>query len=87
MTRDQLSKLRRLRGCTFVPAGFDKRFVRDMSSRPDDYEPTPRQAVQIERLWWRYRGQLGHDDPRPDLAALLAQLEGARRGPASLPGP
>lgn len=61
MTPEQRSKLDDLAGCTMLPGSWDKRFVRDMRGRPDDFEPTEKQATMIDKLHHRYRRQIGRN--------------------------
>lgn len=58
MTPDQREKIRRLGGCTMLPGSAEKRFVRDMAGKPDDYELTHKQVNWLGNIWHRYRVQL-----------------------------
>lgn len=58
MTTDQRSKLDRLARCTMMPGGWNKRFVRDLGSKPDGYELSRKQAAVLDRLVHAYRRQL-----------------------------
>lgn len=46
--------------CKFGVGAYDKRFVRDMSTRPNDYELTEKQAAFLDKTHHRYREQI-HD--------------------------
>jgi len=48
-----------LRGCTFLPGSWDKRFARDMETLGPCDMLSPKQEVQLERMAWRYRRQIG----------------------------
>lgn len=67
MDDERLRKVKYLANCTFLPGSYQKRFVRDMSTRPADYEPTIRQALFIDKLYFMYRRQIkamyGNDKP------------------------
>lgn len=58
MTDEQHRNLRRLNQCTFLPGSYTKRFVRDMASRPKEYELTEKQAAYLDKLVHQYRKQL-----------------------------
>ena len=57
MTADQRDKLDRLGRCVMLPGSWDKRFVRDLKAKPDDYELSEKQADALASLWHRYRRQ------------------------------
>lgn len=59
MTDKQQAQIKLLIGCTFLPASYPKRFVRDMAGRPADYELTVNQAAYLDKLMWQYRRQIG----------------------------
>lgn len=59
-----------LASCTFLPASWDKRFVRDLQGAAT---LTPRQALNIERLAFRYRRQILGVDASRDINALPAE--------------
>ncbi len=85
MSEEQMVKLKLLSRCTFQPGSWPKRFVRDMSSKPDDYEPSVHQAFQIDKLYYKYRRQIGamwdvkdkpaFEDPGMSPKELLAELD------------
>lgn len=60
-------KVKYLERCSFWPGSYEKRFVRDMASRPEDEELSIRQAHFIDVLYWKYRKQIaamsGTDKP------------------------
>jgi hypothetical protein len=59
VTDEELRKIKALGNCTFLPASFQKRFVRDMQSRKLGDELTWKQFKYINRLFWMYRRQHG----------------------------
>lgn len=62
MTPEQIRAIKMLSRCTFLPASFDKRFVRSMVDKANDPEPTPLTPKQDALLWrmvHRYRRQHG----------------------------
>lgn len=74
MTPLQQRRARWLAHCRFAPATFDKRFARELGARLHAPEPliSWREAATLERLCWRYRGQLAQllardGEPRLDL--------------------
>lgn len=58
MTPEQRNKVNLLRRCRFLPGSFDKRFVRDMSTKSDDYELSKKQATYLDKTFTRYRKQI-----------------------------
>ena len=68
MTDEQYKLLQRLAGCTFLPGSWEKRFVRNLSAEPKDYELSAKQLAALERLHYRYRRQLGEPDMLKPLA-------------------
>jgi hypothetical protein len=60
MTDDEKQQIKSLSRCVFLPASYDKRFVADMTTKPDDYEISERQALFIGKLYHRYRRQHGY---------------------------
>jgi hypothetical protein len=69
MSEEQYRKLQTLwKKVTFLPGSWDKRFVRNLSSKAMTDEITEDQAKWIEIVWYRYRKQLGHNDPKPSEA-------------------
>lgn len=58
MDATERSKLRGLSECTMRPASTEKRFVRDLVSKPSEYELSPKQKRLLDVLYWRYRGQI-----------------------------
>lgn len=65
ITQDEHLALKQLDCCRFLPASFDKRFVRQMQSATQISE---RGAAQLWRIFKRYRRQMSF----PDKARLLA---------------
>jgi hypothetical protein len=57
MTDEQRRRLHVLSRGRLLPGSWDKRFIIDMHCKPDDFEPSPRQAELIDRLYHRYRRQ------------------------------
>jgi hypothetical protein len=61
MTREQCIAAIMLNECTFLPASFDKSFVRSIYSiahSTPTVELTPKQAAYLEKITYRYRRQL-----------------------------
>lgn len=58
MTPRQKAIIRDLSRCTFLPGSFEKRFVRDMATKPDDYELSEKQAAFLDKTHHRYREQI-----------------------------
>ena len=67
ITPEELEKVRRLAKCSLRSgyAGGDQRFVGDLARANEETEITERQAWFLEVLWYRYRRQLGHNEPKP----------------------
>lgn len=68
LSEDERLALHCLAGCTFPPASWDKRFVRDNVSLATT---TEKSVAQIWRLFHRYRRQITH----PQKQRLLAMAE------------
>lgn len=58
MDATERSKLRGLSACVMRPASYEKRFVRELVSKPSGYELSPKQKRLLDVLYWRYRGQI-----------------------------
>lgn len=58
MTPEQRELIDKLKQCRFAVGSYDKRFVNDMSVKPDNYQLTDKQASFLEKLAHRYRRQL-----------------------------
>lgn len=58
MTPDERKKVEALAMCTFLPGSYPKRFVRDMSTLPEDYILTFKQEAYLLKLYWQYRRQI-----------------------------
>lgn len=58
MDATERSKLRGLSECVMRPGSTEKRFVRDMVSKPSEYELSPKQKRLLDVLYWRYRKQI-----------------------------
>lgn len=58
MTSEQYVKIHALSLCTFLPASYPKRFVRDMCGLPFDDELSEKQAALLGKLYYRYRKQI-----------------------------
>lgn len=65
ITQAELKKLQRLCRITPQPRSMDKRFIRQFETATKETQITERQSAFIEILWYKYRRQLGHNDPRP----------------------
>lgn len=61
MTNTQIQAIRLLRGCTFQPATYVKRFVRSLSeiSDKENYELSEKQRLYLWKLVYQYRRQHG----------------------------
>lgn len=58
LTLDPYARMvRALEGCTFLPGSWDKRFVRDMSGKPDS-AMTSKQKASVLRMVQKFRRQL-----------------------------
>lgn len=62
----ELKKLKRLCRITPQSGSMDKRFLRQFENATEETKITERQAAFIGILWYKYRRQLGHNDPRPE---------------------
>lgn len=54
-----------LYNCTFLPGSWDKRFVGAMWATADsspEKELTPKQAENLDRVFFKYRKQIGNAD-------------------------
>lgn len=58
MSAEQYQKIQALKRCTFLPGSYQKRFVRDMSAKPEDFELSEKQAVYVDKLYYMYRRQI-----------------------------
>lgn len=60
VTDEQRQKVKLLCGCTFLPASYVKRFVRDMNSLINNPEATlsAKQAAFLDSTYWKYRKQI-----------------------------
>jgi hypothetical protein len=62
LTPEQIRAIKLLSRCTFLPASYDKRFVRSMVAKLHDPEPLPltaRQHTVLMEKVHRYRRQHG----------------------------
>jgi hypothetical protein len=59
MDKVHFEMLQGLRRCTFMPGSWDKRFVRDLASKPEDAELTEKQQEWVEKMAYKYRRQVG----------------------------
>lgn len=58
MTPEQRKKINDLIRCVFLPGSYTKRFVGNMSIKPDDYELSEKQAAYLDKLHHAYRNQI-----------------------------
>lgn len=72
MTDEQAHMVKALTRCTFQLGSSPKRFVyqldatlRDSEHDPSDGELTVRQDWYLRRLYYSYRRQIGHSQPKP----------------------
>lgn len=87
MTDQQQRWIAQLARCTFLPGSWEKRFVRDLATFPQERELTERQAAALARVAWRYRKQRGEPNmARPadagpdDVSADLERLRAWNNG-------
>lgn len=66
ITRDELEKTQKLQGVSYFPGSSDKRFVHSLEKATLETEITEKMARYIGIIWYKYRRQLGHNDPKPD---------------------
>lgn len=65
MTDEQRQKINDLyQYCAFGVGAFDKRFVRNMRTKPDNYELTEKQAAFLDKTHHRYRKQIHNAQER-----------------------
>ena len=62
MTEQQILKTKALARCSFLPASYEKRFVKDManiasSEKAAEYSLSEKQAAYLDKLFHRYRNQ------------------------------
>lgn len=55
---DERCLIENLSRCRFVPGSFNKRFVRDLASGPEDAVLTVKQRQTLWKIGWRWRRQL-----------------------------
>lgn len=58
MTPEQREQIQLLSHCVMLPGSYEKRFVRDMSTKPDDEVLSEKQAAFLEKTFHRYRKQI-----------------------------
>lgn len=66
ITPDELSKVQRLLEVTCAPGSSDKRFLSSFRNSGPDTKITDAMVNYIDILWYKYRRQLKHNDPKPD---------------------
>ena len=66
ITADELKKLVRLRRVSMQSSGQDHLFMRQFRDADETTQLRERQGWYIDVLWYKYRRQLGHQDPRPN---------------------
>ena len=59
MTPAQREQVAALAKCRFKPAGWEKRFLRDLVEMPEERELSPRQAQALVRMAHAQRVQIG----------------------------
>lgn len=64
ITEKERSAILALRGCTFIPASWDKKFVRSLQGKEQISE---RQQYWLKKLVVKYRRQLKLTDEQADL--------------------
>lgn len=58
MSPEEQTIIRELSHCTFRPASYEKRFVRNMVAAPPDATLTDKQRTYLYKLRWSYRNQI-----------------------------
>lgn len=58
MDQQQRQKIKALSHCRFSAGGYAKRFVGNMTSKPDEYTLSNKQATYLDKLHWQYRNQI-----------------------------
>jgi hypothetical protein len=66
ITADELRKIKRLQKVSTAWWAGDRRFINQLEKATAETQITDGQGEFIEILWYKYRRQLGHDDPRPE---------------------
>lgn len=66
MTETEVKKAAKLQGVSTVFSSLDGHFLRQLRGATTETQITDRMGEYIEILWYKYRRQLGHDDPRPE---------------------
>jgi hypothetical protein len=66
ITEDEAYKLKRLQGVSTAWGSSDKRFIHGFNKPFGELQITDRQGFYIQILWYKYRKQLGHNDPKPE---------------------
>jgi hypothetical protein len=78
MTSEQIRKAKLLNQCTYLPGSFEKRFARNIAAM-SEYNPTKelteKQALWLEKQFYRYRNQISKADKK--VKALLKNLKPA----------
>jgi uncharacterized protein (TIGR02996 family) len=56
---DERCAIELLGRCRLLPGSWDKRFIRDLNDRPEDYRLTTKQRAHLWRIAFKFRKQMG----------------------------
>lgn len=93
MSPEHRQKLDLLSRCTFLPGSWPKRFVRQVSSLPDEAMLNAKQEYWIDRLYYMYRRQIsampgdkpGFVNPKPPPQSMTITEQEEREAWDSIP--
>lgn len=71
MKPEAYASIQALNRCTFLPASYVKRFVRDMAAKGPDDTLTEKQEAFLKKVTWNYRKQIYALDPDFDMTWTL----------------
>jgi hypothetical protein len=63
MEEQHYDALQELSNCRFLPGSWDRKFVRDLSSKPREATLSPKQVRYLKKLYYRYRRQIVARNP------------------------
>jgi hypothetical protein len=66
ITEDELRKVKALQGVSTSRASSDGRFISTFRIAGPETQITAGMAAFVEILWYKYRKQLKHNDPKPE---------------------
>lgn len=64
MTKLQLQMVKELSRCSFAPATAEKRFVRNLATKPKDYKLSERGLIYLAKIHYRFRKQIAQTQSR-----------------------